>query len=57
MGRYRSLRSDGEKSRPRMYDIQYSSELPMSRHELVLFADYHQFYIQDENADGNLSDA
>lgn len=29
----------------------------MSRYELELFADYHQFYIQDENADGNLSDA
>lgn len=29
----------------------------MSRYELVLFADYHQFYIQDENVDGNLSDA
>ncbi|MFL6710493.1 MAG: hypothetical protein ACJ8HI_20005 [Massilia sp.] len=29
----------------------------MSRYELMLFADYHQFYIQDENVDGNLSDA
>jgi hypothetical protein len=29
----------------------------MSHYELTLFADYHQFYIQDENADGNLSDA
>ena len=29
----------------------------MSRYELVLFADYHQFYIQDENVDGNLSNA
>ena len=29
----------------------------MSRYELRLFADYHQFYIQDENADGDLSDA
>lgn len=29
----------------------------MSRHELTLFADYHQFYIQDESVDGNLSDA
>ena len=29
----------------------------MKRYELVLFADYHQFYIQDENVDGNLSDA
>jgi hypothetical protein len=29
----------------------------MSRYELVLFADYHQFYIQDEDVDGNLSDA
>lgn len=33
------------------------TEVPMSRYELTLFADYHQFYIQDENADGNLSDA
>jgi len=29
----------------------------MSRYELTLFADYHQFYIQDESADGNLSNA
>ena len=29
----------------------------MSRYELTLFADYHQFYIQDENVDGNLSHA
>lgn len=29
----------------------------MSRYELTLFADYHQFYIQDEDVDGNLSDA
>jgi len=29
----------------------------MSRYELTLFADYHQFYIQDEKVDGNLSDA
>ena len=29
----------------------------MSRYELILFADYHQFYIQDENVDGYLSDA
>jgi len=29
----------------------------MSRYKLTLFADYHQFYIQDESADGNLSDA
>ncbi len=29
----------------------------MNRYELMLFADYHQFYIQDENVDGNLSDA
>ena len=29
----------------------------MSLYELTLFADYHQFYIQDENVDGNLSDA
>lgn len=29
----------------------------MSRYELTLFADYHQFYIQDESVDGNLSDA
>lgn len=27
----------------------------MTRHELTLFADYHQFYIQDEPADGDLS--
>src|SRR5262249_4525935 len=25
-------------------------------HELSIFADYHQFYLQDEAADGNLSD-
>jgi len=29
----------------------------MRRYELTLFADYHQFYIQDEKADGDLSDA
>lgn len=29
----------------------------MSRCELTLFADYFQFYIQDEKVDGNLSDA
>jgi hypothetical protein len=29
----------------------------MSHYELTLCADYHQFYIQDENVDGNLSDA
>jgi hypothetical protein len=29
----------------------------MIRHNLELFADYYQFYIQDETADGNLSDA
>jgi len=29
----------------------------MSRYELTLFADYHQFYIQDEDVDRNLSDA
>lgn len=29
----------------------------MNRYELTLFADYHQFYIQDESVDGNLSDA
>jgi hypothetical protein len=28
----------------------------MRRYELTLFADYHQFYIQDEKADGDLSD-
>lgn len=33
------------------------TEVPMSLYELTLFADYHQFYIQDENVDGNLSDA
>jgi hypothetical protein len=35
----------------------YSTEVPMSRYELRLFADYHQFYIQDESVDGNLADA
>jgi hypothetical protein len=29
----------------------------MMRYEFLLFADYHQFYIQDEAADGNLSEA
>jgi hypothetical protein len=29
----------------------------MRRYELTLFADYHQFYIQDEKADGDLSEA
>lgn len=29
----------------------------MSLHEFTLFADYFQFYIQDESADGNLSDS
>jgi hypothetical protein len=29
----------------------------MSRYELTLFADYYQFYMQDESADGNLADA
>lgn len=29
----------------------------MTFHTLELFADYYQFYIQDEAADGNLSDA
>ena len=29
----------------------------MIPYELVLFADYHQFYIQDENVNGDLSDA
>jgi hypothetical protein len=33
------------------------TEMPMRRYELTLFADYHQFYIQDEKADGDLSDA
>jgi len=28
----------------------------MRRHEFALFADYHQFYLQDEQADGDLSD-
>jgi hypothetical protein len=32
-------------------------KVPMSRYELTLFADYHQFYIQDENVDDNLSEA
>lgn len=27
------------------------------RYKFLLFADYHQFYIQDEAADGNLSEA
>ena len=27
------------------------------RHHLELFADYHQFYLQDEVADGNLGDS
>jgi hypothetical protein len=26
-------------------------------HDLTLFADYYQFYLQDESADGNLSEA
>jgi hypothetical protein len=29
----------------------------MTRYKFQLFADYHQFYIQDESADGDLSDA
>ena len=29
----------------------------MRRYELTLFADYHQFHIQDEKVDGDLSDA
>lgn len=29
----------------------------MRRYELTLFADYQQFYIQDEKADGDLSEA
>ncbi len=29
----------------------------MTRYEFRLLANYHQFYIQDEAADGNLSDA
>lgn len=29
----------------------------MSHYKLTLFADYHQFYIQDESVDGDLSDA
>lgn len=42
--------------------VQYSAfinliEVPMSHYKLTLFADYYQFYIQDENVDGNLSDA
>jgi hypothetical protein len=27
------------------------------KHELEIFADYHQFYLQDEQADGDLSDS
>lgn len=34
-----------------------SSHLNIQSLELSLFADYFQFYIQDESADGNLSDA
>lgn len=30
---------------------------PLTRHKLTLFADYHQFYIQDEAADGDLSES
>jgi hypothetical protein len=33
------------------------TEVPMRYYELTLFADYHQFYIQDEKVDGDLSDA
>ena len=29
----------------------------MPRYDFELFADYHQFYLQDEPADGNLGDA
>ena len=29
----------------------------MQSHQIKLFADYHQFYLQDEAADGDLSDA
>jgi len=29
----------------------------MSEHSFELFADYHQFYLQDEKVDGNLSDS
>jgi hypothetical protein len=29
----------------------------MNRYDLKLFADYYQFYIQDETADGSLSEA
>lgn len=29
----------------------------MQRHQLQLFADYHQFYLQDEAVNGDLSDA
>lgn len=29
----------------------------MQRHDLILFADYFQFYLQDEGADGDLSAA
>ena len=29
----------------------------MPRYDLKLFADYHQFYLQDEPADGDLSEA
>jgi hypothetical protein len=31
--------------------------MPSEKHEFELFADYFQFYLQDEEADGDLSDA
>lgn len=34
-----------------------NTKVPMPYYKLTLFADYHQFYIQDEGIDSNLSDA
>jgi hypothetical protein len=31
--------------------------MAIQRHHFALFADYHQFYLQDEAADGNLADS
>ena len=30
--------------------------MPISRHEFQIFADYHQFYLEDENAPHNIID-
>jgi len=32
-------------------------EMPHSSYNLQLFADYHHFYLQDEDAEGDLSDS